>query len=346
MPGAPRARAGSSASSLCRRTRISGIGRSGSDRTGRVPTVDLVGNVRVRVGALRHEMAEQILAGRRPALPAVTGRAAPVRQWPDCPLRCPPGHSDPAPDRIDRAPRGQHRGDRETPWSPAPARPDTVPSPPGREPLAQWLYRRGVDRAAAIDGSCWSDRRRGDHAQARAEPARWRRAALPGSVRRRRPGVGVDRVLHTRPAIVAPARGHATTLTSGPHRVSSWSLCWETPGRHRLSPRTSRDRYNPTSQGFPAWQARRPLPHFKAEETMGLLRTAAHTAVVPGRRHRYDERRNRMALAKDEQRTLDEIERRLRDENPRLFATTVRKFRSPPDKFWVAWLFFSGRSPS
>ena len=56
-----------------------------------------------------------------------------------------------------------------------------------------------------------------------------------------------------------------------------------------------------------------------------------------------------MALSKDEQRTLDEIERALRDENPRLFATTIHKFRSPPappDKFWAAWLFFSGRSPS
>jgi hypothetical protein len=29
-----------------------------------------------------------------------------------------------------------------------------------REPHAQWLYRRGVDRAAAIDRSCWSGRRR------------------------------------------------------------------------------------------------------------------------------------------------------------------------------------------
>jgi Protein of unknown function (DUF3040) len=51
---------------------------------------------------------------------------------------------------------------------------------------------------------------------------------------------------------------------------------------------------------------------------MGLLRTAAHTPVVAGTATPvwYDERGNRMALSKDEQRTLDEIERALRDEKP------------------------------
>ena len=52
-----------------------------------------------------------------------------------------------------------------------------------------------------------------DHARARVEPPHRRRTALPGSVRRRRPGMGVDRLLHPRPA--PGARAPAAQLKSG-----------------------------------------------------------------------------------------------------------------------------------
>ena len=52
-----------------------------------------------------------------------------------------------------------------------------------------------------------------ERARARVEPARRRRTALPESVRRGRPGVGVDRLLRPRPAPGAPVS--ASQLKSG-----------------------------------------------------------------------------------------------------------------------------------
>ena len=123
-------------------------------------------------------------------------------------------------DRADRPPRGQHRGDRERPGRarrrgraplhrrsvrptrihrptmvarrPRPARAVAVPA--WRRPC-----RRDRPGAAGPAGAA------ADHARARVEPARRRRTALPRSVGRRRPGMGVDRLLRPRPAPGTPA---------------------------------------------------------------------------------------------------------------------------------------------
>ena len=89
---------------------------------------------------------------------------------------------------------------------------------PGRTAASATRTRNGVP---AGRGPCRGDRpgtagsagAAAERARARVEPARRRRTALPRSVRRGRPGVGVDRLLRPRPAPGASAP--AAQLISG-----------------------------------------------------------------------------------------------------------------------------------
>ena len=102
---------------------------------------------------------------------------------------------------------------------------------PGGTPISAALRVRGCQEPAVGKGADQRPYRVGgvepipvaqcgaaaDHARLRVEPSRRRRTALSGSVRPRRPGMGVDRLLRPRPAPGTPAP--ATQLKSASRRA-------------------------------------------------------------------------------------------------------------------------------